>query len=243
MATIDLNAATEEVTGEIASVDTSAPSQLALTGSALVPGVTGAGSEDIRVPRINVVQKMSDQFIETGFRPGDVVYAKEVPFGGEGRPGYLSILHVQVQWQQVLPYGSDTMPKVVNTPDEVAAAGGSTTIGAANEYSKIATFTCLVEAPEKLDEAHEMFFPLEFDGKLYSMAKWTVAKTAYRGVAVPVISTAAMFARNGGIHSVRYALSTKKETKGVNTWYAPVIKQVGRNTPEFCEFAGQFLQQ
>lgn len=243
MATVDLNVITDEVTTDIAPVDHAAPSTLALSGGAAVPGVTGAGSEDIRVPRINVVQKMSDQFIDAGFRPGDVVYAKEVPFSGEGRTGHLSILHVQVQFQQVLPYGSETMPKVVNTPQEVLEAGGSTTIGSPNEYSKIATFTCLVEAPENIDETHEMYFPLEFNGKLYSMAKWTVAKTAYRGVAVPVISTAAMFARNGGIHSVRYALSTKKETKGVNTWYSPVLKQVGRNSPEFCEFAAQFLQQ
>jgi hypothetical protein len=243
MATTDLSSLTEE-TEDTSVVPTGASETALVVTQGAVPGVSGAvGKEDIVVPRLNVVQKMSDKFIDLGFNAGDVVYAQEVLFANASKVGNLTVVGVFVQYQQVLPYGGDVLPKVVNTIEEVIANGGSTTIGAPNEYSKIATITGLIEAPDDISDAHESFFPLEFEGKLYSMAKWTVAKTAFRDVAKPLLTQAMMFARNGGIFSIKYQLSTKKSTNGTNSWYSPVLKQVGRHTPEFTQFAAQFAGQ
>jgi hypothetical protein len=240
MAKLDLSAVTE-IEADVTELVTSTPPNLSLAPQSYSPGISGdVTSDDIKVPRINIVQKMSDALLEAGFAAGEVVYAKEVRLLPLGVAGKVTFLHLQKQFQQKLPYGSDTMPVVVNTEAEVLERGGSLDYDGANPYQPIAHLTCLVEAPDKLTDEQEAFFPFEFDGKFYALAKWTVASTAYKDVAVPLLTAAKFFLKNG-LHSISWSLSVRKMTKGSNSWYAPKIVQAGKNSPEFMEFVSSFL--
>lgn len=203
------------------------------------PSVTGieadVNASDIRIPRINLVQKSSELADVEGWSPGDIAFAKEVKIIPFGATGIVSFLHLRRQYQENLPYGSGETPKVFNTREEVFANGGSLSYQADNEYRPIAHLTMLVELPEGASDADEAYFPLAFNGKSYGMAVWTVASSAYNSVAKELITAAAVFLKTG-IHKVAWELSVQKKKAGTNTYMVPVIKQHGKHSPEMIEF-------
>ncbi len=247
MASIDLTAddtvVEDETTASASPAALTAPAASSLAVSApLTGGVVGDfSSKDIKVPRLNVVQKMSDDLIELGHSPGDVAYNREVKYIPFGKSGLVTVLGLVRQYQQKIPYGTkDVIPDIVDTEEEVYAKGGTLAYDGVNVYQPIAHITCLVEATDAVTEDHEAYFPFEHGDKLYALAKWTVASTAYKDVAVPLISAAKLYLRDG-LHKVKWKLSVRKKTNGQNSWFAPSLVQAGKNSPEFIEFAAGFL--
>ena len=242
MATINLT--------ELESIaDTASPTP-GVSNTALAPRIASplgieadVDASDVRIPRINLIQKSSELAEVEGWAPGDIAFAKEVRLLPFGQTGKVTFLHLRRQFQQYLPWGSTDRPQVFNTREEVEAAGGSTAFKAANEYRPIAHLTMLIEQPEISGDdssALESYFPLTFNGKNYSLAMWTVGSTAYNNVAKELISAASMFLRNG-IHRVAWELSVRKERSGTNTFMVPSIKRAGAHSPEMVEFIEQLL--
>lgn len=216
------------------------PAALALPTTPLrIAGMDGDFSaEDINIPRINVVQKMSKLADEPGWSPGDIAFMNEVKLASVNQPINITVFNVDRWWQQYLPYGSEEEPKIFRTREEVFAAGGSITFQDPNEYRPLAHITALIEAPATLGEDELELFPFERDGKHYALARWTVSGTAYGKTAKVVLSTLAMMKAHSP-HVVKFAMEVKKVTKGSNTWFQPQITFGGKHTPEFAEWAAE----
>jgi len=241
MATLDLNSLEEmpEVDSDTASVRT----ETALAPSTLYnqSGIEAdMNASDVRIPRINLLQKSSELAEEDGWNPGDIAFAKEVKLVPFGSAAKVSFLHLRRQYQQHLEWGSQEKPLVYDTREEVFANGGSLQYNAANEYRPIAHLTMLIEQPADADESDEAYFPLAFDGKQYSLAMWTVGSSAYTSVAKELMTAASIFLKDG-IHKVAWELTVENKKSGTNSFMVPKVKQAGKHSPEFVEFLEALL--
>lgn len=243
MATLNLaslEAAADAVSPSIeqSSVGTS----LATRISSPIGIIADLDTSDVRLPRLNLIQKSSELAEVEGWNPGDIAFVKEVKLIPFGQSAKVTFITLHRQFQEYIPWGSDAKPRVFDTREEVEAAGGSTVYKSVNEYRPIAHLTMLIEKPANAgdDSVIDSYFPLEFDGKFYSLAMWTISSSAYNRVAVELVRAAKMFMRNG-IHRYPWELSVSKEKSGTNTFFTPFIKRAGAHSPEMVEFIEQLL--
>lgn len=196
-------------------------------------------TRDIKLPRLNLVQKTSDA-VDAGFRPGDILFKTGDVIIPLDLPSEVTVLHLKKQYQQVLPYGSPELPKTFETAGELRAAGFTTNYGEENYCREIATVQVLFPAPADLPEEALDLFPYSFDGRDYAIALMTLAGSAYTNGAKPII-TAFMSHLRGTHWEGKWLLSSEKKSGGGNTWHAPSFKMAGRHSAEFAEFAQGFV--
>jgi hypothetical protein len=194
-------------------------------------GIEGeVGQKDIQLPRLNLVQKMSD-LVNQGISPNTFVLNKEIPLG---KSFEAVVVRLKKQFQQDLPYGTDVQPHVCDTLAEVREAGGSIEWGAENHYSEIAHMQMLVKAPEGLPEEALDNFPYEVDGSHWAPCMFTAAKTAYKTSAKPVI-TAAFSTLRQGLHHGLWTVTAELKSNAMGSWSIPQFKLTGRTKPEMAE--------
>lgn len=239
---MSFNTTTEENTSaaETTLVPSEAPATQALatvaSGNSAMQGEFT--TSDLRLPRINLVQKMSE--LAESFKFGDVVFEKTMRVGGLENPLPFTVLRLVKQYQQDLPYGSEEMPQVYNTSEEVRAAGGSVVRGAPNYFSEIAHIQMAIAAPEEIDEEMLDFFPYSNNGKSWAKAVMTVSRSAYSTLAKPLITHGFNTLRDG-FHNGLFELHVdlKKSAKGNYVVPVPVYK--GRHTQEDAAFFTSLL--
>ena len=189
-------------------------------------------TDDIVIPRMNLVQGVGT--LSELFTPGSVVLNKEVVLTTGETPLELTILSARKQFVENLPFDSEEKPRVYNTLDEVKEAGGS--IEWVNDeqpsFIPILHLQLVFKAPDGEDN---YAYPLEFDGKPYGLAVWTLRGVAYTRAGRNIL-TAARFALRDGLFNGKWALTTKREKFGRNSVVVPVLRNIGRNAPEFVEF-------
>lgn len=196
-------------------------------------------AKDIRLPRLNLVQKTSDA-VDAGFRPGDILFKAGDAIIPLKLPTEATVLNLKKVYQEDVPYGSDIKPRVFDTAQEVRENGGSTEWGAENKFNEMAHIQLLFAAPDDTPEEMLDLFPYEFDGKSHAVAMITLTKSSYTAAAKPVITALMSHLRGKHWHG-KWALGSDKKSGGGNSWYVPTLKANGRHTPEFIEFASQFL--
>lgn len=206
-------------------------------------GITGLDGEitsgDIKLPRLNLVQKTSEA-VDAGFRPGDILFKSGDAIIPLALPSEVVVLNLRKQYQEDVPYGSDIKPRVVDTSAELRALGGSTEWGAENKWNEIAHVQVLFAAPDDTPEDLLELFPYEFEGKSYARAMMTLAKSSFTKGAKPIITAFSSHLR-GRHWTGKWKLESKKQTGGGNTWYTPSFVANGRVSDEFAEFAKSFL--
>lgn len=210
--------------------------------AAVAPANTAMQGEfttsDLRLPRVNLVQKMSE--LAESFKFGDIVFEKTLRVGGLENPLPFTVLRLVKQYQQDLPYGSEEMPMVFNTSEEVRASGGSVVRGAPNYFSEIAHIQMAIAAPADIEEELLDYFPYSNNGQSWAKAVMTVSRSAYSTLAKPLITHGFNTLRDG-FHNGLFELHVdlKKSAKGNYVVPVPVYK--GRHSQEDSAFFSSLL--
>lgn len=202
-------------------------------------GVQGEINQtDIRLPRVNLVQKMS----ETAeiFKFGDIIFEKTVKIGDLNSPVKITVLGIKKQYQQDLPYGSEEMPQLFDTSEEVRQAGGSVVRGGDNYFAEIAHIRMVIEAPESLGEEELEYFPYAFNDKYYAQAVITVGRSAYGTFAKPLI-THAFNTLKDGLWNGKFELHADQKKSPKGTYVVPVPAYKGKHDAETAEFFKSLL--
>jgi hypothetical protein len=223
---------TEAVTAEVVTTTPTLKEELTTaTPARPVAGIEGeVGTKDIQLPRLNLLQKTSE-LVDAGFTPNTFALNKEIPLG---KSLTAVVVKLKKQFQQDLPYGSEVQPHTCDTLAEVREAGGSIEWGSENRYSEMAHLQLLVKAPDGLSEDQLDAFPYEVDGHSWAPCILTVAKTAYKAAAKPVI-TAAFSTLRAGLHHGLWTVAAELKTAPMGTWSVPQFKLTGRTSPEMAE--------
>lgn len=206
--------------------------QLATTEPPVLGAVSGeVCTEDIVIPRLALVQKVGE--LADLFNPGSWVLNKEVQLSDGSTPIELTVLSARKQYVEALDYDSGERPQVFNTKEEVLAAGG-TLDWVGNQkpsFNTILHANIVFKAPAGLDYA----LPLEYSGEAYGLAVWTIRGVAYNEAGRNILTASRFSLRDGLLHG-KWELKVKVKKYGRNTVFVPVLRNVGRNTPEFVDF-------
>ena len=198
---------------------TATTTELAAPQSATLGTIAGEiESDDIVIPRLNLVQNVGS--LAELFNGGDLVLNKEVVL-----PAPLELTN--------LDFDSDEKPQVYNTLEEVHAAGG-TIEWVGNQkpsFTPVLHVNLVFKAPAGLDYA----LPLEYNGDAYGLAVWTLRGVAYTRAGKNIL-TAAKFALRDGLFNGKWELTSKREKFGRNSVVVPVLRNIGRHTPDFVDF-------
>ena len=195
--------------------------------------VEGAGfsADDIDIPKLNVLQKMSQITGPTG---SIIIDQKHVIAAPEQKLSVI-VLSATKKWKEDLPYDSDIMPKFANN-QQAADALAATSEHAILEFAEIRML--IQEYPDCNDEA--FIYPI--GDKNYAIGRITVQKDAYR-CTFKRLATFQAFNPKIQLCTKLWALSTELMTKGKYSWYVPTLSITKEDSPvEAVEFATRSAQ-
>ncbi len=163
------------------------------------------GYEDIKVPRLNIVQKVGD--LSNVFEGGELILDQTVPIHtpafihpsdpSKNTPGtgLLNIVILGFRRRQfVEKVGGGKMGMMLNSEEDVAAKGGTLDYNewkdsiksaeaggppAKKYFEKLATALILIEKPSSVTDADNVIFPYEVEGKFYALALWGMKGISY----------------------------------------------------------------
>ena len=195
---------------------------------------------DIRLPRINLIHKTSDNKLIKSFGIGAFAYDKEVKLSDGETPIEVTCLVATKDYVQKLPFGDSETPATFKSAKEVTDNGGSLNYKDAdngNYFQERAHLQLVVAMPEGVDETGEALFPYEFEGKAYGMALMTVVSSAFTSVGKEIATL-----RNNnkvmrrGLWFGKLALTSEVKTNTKNSWHIPVVKYAGEVPADLAAF-------
>jgi hypothetical protein len=224
------------------------------------------GFSDIRLPRINIVQKVGE--LSNVFTPGEIVLNQTLPIytppvvkdGKEIKAGDkpLNIVLVGFRKKQfVEKIVGGTMGALCNSEEEVGKLGGTLNYKehetkVANKipsklFQELATALILIEKPEAFKDVDHVEFAHEIEGRYYALALWSMKGSSYTTAAKTFFTARKMghlkdirengVVTGGGYPSWSWALSTKLEAyKTGNFAHIPVLARGAKSSPAFLDF-------
>lgn len=196
----------------------------------LCPAGMSASYGDIDIPRLNVIQKMSE--IEGPV--GSVVLDKESVLLEAGVKLNVVVVGAIKKWKEDVPFGDEYMPKVVNTEAEARELANDSEY----EVLEFAEIVLLVPQPGD-DDTH---FPYPIGDTNYQIGRITVQKDSYR-LTYKRLFTFHTFNRAVPISSRLWTFSSDLMTKGKYSWYVPSLTITKEETPaEVLEFINTNLK-
>lgn len=185
---------------------------------------------DLDIPRINVIQKMS----ESDHPTGAIVYDKRCILADAETPLKVIPVAAQKGWRENIPFEEDEVPRIVWTKEAAEELESDSDWGTI-EFAEI---TLLVEKPEDCedDEAYQ----LPIGDKDYAIGKINVAKTAYRSTYKRLVTFAA-FNAGTPVTSKVWSFVSEPYSKGKYTWFNPSLTSTKEDAPEaVVAFASKF---
>ena len=205
------------------------------SGPSTPSGIEGeVTSEDIRPPRLNLVQKSGN--LADSFSPGSFVFEKSVVLAKPSESITMTVLRLKKYYQEKVEYGtSNEMPPRFNTAQEVVANGGSLIYGEPRYFQEVADLMVAIKAPEGLDDESEQYFIYSVNGENYALAAYTVAASAYTSLAKRLLTDASLSLRNG-LWNGQYKVHSELRKNGTNSWYVPVGTFIGKHDETSAEY-------
>jgi hypothetical protein len=248
--------ANAEAVFETATENVPPPSQLVTyQPPAYSDDVDDIHGKDVKIPRINIVQKVGD--LSNIFTPGDIVLNQQsVIFKSTKNDPKSPPLRVVVCGFRPDRYaerkeGGD-LGDIFDSEKQVMDAGGTTDYNLAAQtgrryFQPLAEALLLIEQPEGIDDPS---FGLSADGKLWCAALWAMKGGSYTSGA-KAIRTARKFGwladkkdAPGGYAKGVWLLSTAlKAYRTGNTAYVPALRAAGPTSPELEQLALSVLGQ
>lgn len=166
--------------------------------------------QDIDIPRLNVVQKMSQIDAPTG----SVTIDKEtVLLEAEERTKVIVVGAVK-RWKEDVPYDSDVIPKMANSAAEAEQLANE------SDYEIIEFAELVFLIPQTGDD--DTAFPYPIGDTNYQLGRLTVQKDAYR-LTYKKLFTFATFNRSVSPAAIYWDFGTEQLTKGKYSWYVPTL--------------------
>tara|TARA_R100000005_G_C4994841_1_gene201775 strand:- start:1187 stop:1861 length:675 start_codon:yes stop_codon:yes gene_type:complete len=219
---------TKKTVKEIAVVEDSALTESA----AFLPNASGLDitPEDIDVPRLNIVQKLSS--IEAPLAA--IVLDKQHVLAHENEPLNATVISVTRGWRENVPYESSDIARIAKRQEEADEIQKDSKYGVI-EFAEI---TLLFEAPE--ENENEEAYPLAIGDKFYALGRLNVQKDAYK-MTYKRITTFAAFNPQARLSEYQWTLKSVLLQRGNLEWYAPSLTITKNHTDEaVINFIGGF---
>jgi len=188
------------------------------TALSLAPAGLSSGYGDIDIPRLNIIQKMSE--IEGPL--GSVILAKESVLLEAGKKLNVVIVGAIKRWKEDIPYDDDQMPQSANTEAEARELAAESNF----EVLEFAEIVMLIPQPGD-DDTH---FPYPIGNTNYQLGRLTVQKDAYR-LTYKRLFTFATFNQTVPLSSRLWAFSSDLMSKGKYSWFVPSLSITKEETP------------
>jgi hypothetical protein len=169
-------------------------------------------SDDIDVPRVNVVQKTS----EIDAPLGSIVLDKQHVLSEADAEIAVTVLSVLKGWREKIEYDSDEIAQSAYTREEADQ------IKANSEYEMIefAEITILFPQPKGSDNDAAYPFPIGDDN--YAIGKLNVQKDAYRQT-YKRLATFAAFNPKAQLQHRLWDLKSSLISRGKYSWFSPAL--------------------
>jgi hypothetical protein len=199
---------------------------------------------DIKYPRLNLLQAMSDSALKAIAPEGNFVLAKDFDLGTKLRAVVVGFGPLRYIEKTKYVKGVNSNARIVNSLQEVDEANGTTEWRESklNEkiksdktwFQKARTALLLIEKPEGADDSR---FPFIADGKAYAVALFSVKSTSYDSFYVKLNSENKTGALRGGFYSGVVEITAPAKTFTGGTAYNPQPKVVEKASDELVKLA------
>ena len=224
-----LSEETKSTDSEITS-ETPENNSLALTGNEDIIG--DFDQTDLTFPTMSIAQGVGP--LADDWDKGDLVIDGEFKIEA---PAELTVLKVNKRFVENIPYGSDEIPRTMNTKEEVLAAGGTTSWDdGPPSFKAVADCLVCIKGPKK---ASAVEYPFEFDGTRYLFAMWRIKGARYKHAAKTIVQAAKMYYR-GSLREGTFFLTPTKEVNNGNSYMVAKLVRGEMNDSKFTSWLGEF---
>tara|TARA_R110002020_G_scaffold34539_2_gene104981 strand:- start:11547 stop:12263 length:717 start_codon:yes stop_codon:yes gene_type:complete len=173
---------------------------------------------DIEIPRLNVIQKMSQIEGEVG----SVSIDKDAQIFPASTKVPVVIVGAIKRWQEDIPFEEEGIPKMAATKE------ASIALAQESDYKVIEQAEIVILIPQN-DLADEGLFPFPIGSENYAIGKITVQKDAYR-MTYKRLKTFELFNQDTPNYTVYWKFSTELMTKGRYSWFVPTLTSTKEET-------------
>jgi len=184
-------------------------------------------TQDIDIPRLNVIQKMSE--IEGPI--GSVVIDQDAVLLQAEQKVPVIIIGASKRWKENVPFGDEYMPKIVST-EEAAKQ-----LALDSEYEVLEFAEIIMLIPQIGDD--DDLFPYPIGDANYQIGRITVQKDAYR-LTYKRLFTFQTFNPTVSVATRLWNFGTELMSKGKYSWYVPTLSITKGEAPaQAIEFANR----
>lgn len=187
-------------------------------------------AQDIDIPRLNVIQKMSQ--IEGPV--GSIVLDQDSVLLEAEQKTPVIVIGAVKKWKEDVPFGEDYVPKVVGTAAEAEELAGD------SSYEVIEFAEIIMLIPQIGDD--DSNFPYPIGDTNYQIGRITVQKDSYR-LTYKRLFTFQTFNPNVPVSSRMWNFGTELMSKGKYSWYVPTLAITKTEAPaDVVEFANRLTK-
>jgi hypothetical protein len=187
-------------------------------------------AQDIDIPRLNVIQKMS----EIKGPIGAVVIDQDSVLLEAEQKTPVVVIGATKRWKENVPFGEDYIPKIVSSESEAKELANDS----AYEVIEFAEIILLI--PQTGDD--DSLFPYPIGDGNYQIGRITVQKDAYR-LTYKRLFTFQTFNPDISVATRFWNFGTELMSKGKYSWYVPTLNITKESAPaEAIEFANRLTK-